>query len=186
MCSIKDTHSGLDPKARLVARGFEEPENDVRKESPTCSKDSLRASMAIIALKKWYLNTIDIKTTFLQGQTIDRDIYLQPPREAKTDRLWKLRKCVYSLADVSCKWYDQVKDFMLSVRYKMSLVGPAVFYYYQDGSLQEIITVHVDDFFWAGLIIFKRNVISNFNQDLKLGKKLPLHSNTLDWVFKSG
>ena len=42
----------------------------------------------------------------------------------------------------------------------MSLVDPAVFYFYQDGSLQGIIAVHVDDFFWAGLNIFKRNVIS--------------------------
>ena len=34
VCSIKNTDSGLVPKARLVARGFDEPENDVRKESP--------------------------------------------------------------------------------------------------------------------------------------------------------
>ena len=42
MCDIKNTDSGLAPKARLVTRGFEEPENDTRKESPACSKDSLR------------------------------------------------------------------------------------------------------------------------------------------------
>ena len=47
-----------------MARGFDEPENDVRKESPTCFKDSLRAIMASIAQKKWSLNTIDIKTAF--------------------------------------------------------------------------------------------------------------------------
>ena len=76
VCSFKNTDSGLVPKARLVARGFEEPENNVRKKSPTCSKDSLRVIMAIIAKKKWSLNTIDIKTAFLQGQTIERDIYI--------------------------------------------------------------------------------------------------------------
>ena len=42
VCNIKNTDSGLAPKARLVTRGFEEPENDTRKESPACSKDSLR------------------------------------------------------------------------------------------------------------------------------------------------
>ena len=112
VCSFQNTDSGLVPKARLVARGFEEPENDVRKESPTCSKDSLRVIMAIIAQKKWSLNTIDIKTAFLQGQTIEREIYLRPPREANTDKLWELRKCVYGLSDASRKWYDQVKEFI--------------------------------------------------------------------------
>ena len=152
---IPKTDSGLVLKARLVARGFEEPENDVRKESPTCSKYCLRVIMAIIAQKKWSLNTVDIKTAFLQGATIERDTYLRPPREAKTGNLWKLRKCAYGLADASHKWCDQVKDFMLSVGCKMSLVDPAVFYYYQDGSLQGIIAVYVDVLFWAGLIIFK-------------------------------
>ena len=59
ICNIESTDSGLVPKARLVARGFEEPENDVTKESPTCSKDSLQVIMAIIAQKKWSLETID-------------------------------------------------------------------------------------------------------------------------------
>ena len=169
--SFKNTDSGLVPKARLVARGFEEPENDVTKESPTCSKDSLRVIMAIITQKKWSLNTTDIKTAFFQGQTIEREIYLRPPREANTDKLWKLRNCVYGLSDASRKWYDQVKEFMLSVGCKMSVVDPAVFYYYQDGSLQGIIAVHVDDFFWAGLIIFKRNVISKLRSKFKVGKE---------------
>ena len=60
------TDSGLVQKARLVARGFEESEDDVRKEPSTCSKDYLRIIMAIIAQKKWSLNTIDITTAFLQ------------------------------------------------------------------------------------------------------------------------
>ena len=77
---------------RLVARGFEEPGNIVRKESPTCSKDSLRVIMAIIAQKKWSLNTINIETAFLQGQPIERYwyIYSRPTKEANTDKLRKL------------------------------------------------------------------------------------------------
>ena len=59
---------------------------------------------------------------------------------------------------------------MLSVGCKMSLVDPAVFYYRQDGSLQGI-AVHVDDFFWAGLIIFKRNVTSKLRSRFKVGKE---------------
>ena len=72
---------------------------------------------------------------------------------------------------MSRKWYDQVKEFMLSVGCKISLVDPAVFYYYQDGSLQGIIAVHVDDFFWAGLVIFKCNVISKLRSRFKVGNE---------------
>ena len=60
---------------------------------------------------------------------------------------------------------------MLSVGCKMSLVDPAVFYYYQDGSLRGIISVHVDDFFWAGLNIFKCNVISKLQLRFNVGKE---------------
>ena len=52
LLSIKNTDSWLVPKVRLVARDLEKEENDVRKESPSCSKDSLREIMAIIAQKK--------------------------------------------------------------------------------------------------------------------------------------
>ena len=55
----------------------------------------------------------------------------------------------------------------------MPLVDPAVFEFhcYQDGSLQGIIAVHVDDFFWSGLIIFKCNVISKLQSRFKVGKE---------------
>ena len=39
-------------KARLVARGFEELDlKDIRKDSPTCGKDSLRLCLTILASK---------------------------------------------------------------------------------------------------------------------------------------
>ena len=54
-------------KARLVARGFEE-DLDNRTDSPTCSKDSLRLSLALMKSFGWKCRTIDIKSAFLQGK----------------------------------------------------------------------------------------------------------------------
>ena len=34
---------------------------------------------AIIASKGWRYNGIDVKASFLQGKTIDRDVYIKPP-----------------------------------------------------------------------------------------------------------
>jgi transposase InsO family protein len=43
ICTLKETADGIKPKARLVARGFEEVETrDLPKDSPTCSTESLR------------------------------------------------------------------------------------------------------------------------------------------------
>ena len=50
-------------KARFVARGFDL--KNERTDSPTCSKDSLRIILVLIALMKWECKAIDIKAAFL-------------------------------------------------------------------------------------------------------------------------
>ena len=57
----------LKTKARLVARGFEETENNFRTDSP-----SLRVALTIAASKCWTVHSIGIKAAFLQGKPIDR------------------------------------------------------------------------------------------------------------------
>ena len=42
---------------------------------------------------------------------------------------WKLKKCVYGLADASLYWYNKVKEIMLGTGGNMSQVDPAVFYW---------------------------------------------------------
>ena len=104
---MKATKNGLQPKARLVARGFEEDcLSKFEKESPTCYKDTFRAVLSLAAQNKWNLQTIDIKTAFLQGETINRNVYIIPPTEAKckSNHIWKLNKCVYGLSDAPLKW----------------------------------------------------------------------------------
>ena len=91
------------PKAQLVARGFEEENlHEVPKDSWTCGKDALRVTLAIIATNKWELRSLDIKTAFLQGNKLSRDVYLKPlEANCETNFVWKLKKCVYGLPDAS-------------------------------------------------------------------------------------
>ena len=80
ICSLKDTTEGTIQKARLVARGFEEADKDnIPKDSPTCGSDSLRLVLAMISQRNWNLHTMDIKTAFLQGSEIEREICVRPP-----------------------------------------------------------------------------------------------------------
>lgn len=100
VCTLKATENGLIPKARLVARGFEELQVlELQKDSPTCASESLRLLVAVSCQKQWKLHSMDIKSAFLQGLELCRDIFIKPPPEANsTGTLWKLRKCVYGLA----------------------------------------------------------------------------------------
>ena len=83
---IIDGKNGV--KARLVARGFEEENlKNLRTDSPTCGKESLRILISIIVSKEWQINSLDIKAAFLQGKEIKRTLFLKPPIEAKTTNL---------------------------------------------------------------------------------------------------
>ncbi|XP_071317640.1 CD166 antigen homolog A isoform X1 [Trachinotus anak] len=69
VCTLKDTSTGQIPKARLVARGFEELEvSELQKDSPTCASESLRLLLAVICQRQWTLHSMDIKSAFLQGK----------------------------------------------------------------------------------------------------------------------
>ena len=53
---------------------------------------------------------MDIKTAFLQGKPLNRDVFIKPPKEAKTTNLWMLKKYVYGLNEASSYWYNCMAD----------------------------------------------------------------------------
>ena len=59
-------------------------------------------------INKWKFQAIDIKTAFAQGKQIEIMVYLQPLKEvntSNTNKIWKLRKCMYGLAETSRYWF---------------------------------------------------------------------------------
>ena len=70
-------------KARLVARGFEDMDISVQNtNSPTCTKESLRVALTVMAMNNWKCKSMDVNTAFLQGNPLTRKIFLKPPKEA--------------------------------------------------------------------------------------------------------
>ena len=147
-------------KARLVARGFEEENlNEIRKDSPTCSKENLRIVLAIISSHQWQASSLDVKSAFLQGNQIDRDLYLKPPKEADAGNLWKLKTTVHGLSDASRVWYLRVKEELFKVGTETCKYDKAIFYWRSQNILQGIISCHVDDFCWGGTELFKKKLM---------------------------
>jgi hypothetical protein len=125
-------------KARLVARGFEEHFVD-QADSPTIGKSAVRLFLTIVASKDWTVKTTDIKSAFLQGMTLDRDVFITPPKEAglSENKIWKLNRCLYGLNDGARKFYLSVQEHLLSkCGCEQSSLDPALFYYKVHGSLK--------------------------------------------------
>jgi transposase InsO family protein/ribonuclease HI len=146
-------------KARLVARGFEELDK-VQSDSPTISKSVMRVFLAICSSLSWTVCTTDIKSAFLQGQDLDRDVFIKPPSGFEDrHKLWKLKKCLYGLNDAARKFYLSVKSCLLRLGCKMSNLEPAFFVYKTGDVIHGVILCHVDDFLHGGDSEFQRNVI---------------------------
>jgi len=148
-------------KARLVARGFEDDLGERKVDSPTCARESLCLTLSLIAIKGWKCMAMDIKTAFLQGKPIEREIYLLPPKEFDDGiNVWKLKKAVYGLNEASWYWYTRVKDEFIKIGLTMSKFDEALFYKEKDGLCIGIIAVHVDDFIYGGLPEFETVIVS--------------------------
>ena len=85
-------------------RGFEE-ESEVQTDFPTTAKDIMRLFFALSSTLKWPVGSMDVKSAFLQGNEISHEIFVYPPPEAQVPKrkLWKLRKAVYGLNDISIR-----------------------------------------------------------------------------------
>ena len=154
------TDTGSKRKARLVARGFEEePLNSTETVSPTCRKESLRLLFSLTASFEWNLKSLDISSAFLQGKPIQRLVYLLPPKEfAKPGIVWKLNKCVYGLSDAAKMWYINVREQIEKAGLKKCLYDDALFFSRADTHVNGLMTVHVDDFIYAGTQEFQSSV----------------------------
>ena len=145
-------------KARLCARGFEEEQN-FRTDSPTCSREGVRIALTLIASNSWSLNSLDVKTAFLQGRPIEREVYVKPPKEAETNKIWKLNKTVYGLADASRSWYLKLRDELIRLGGTPLQLDQGIFTWYDGNSLIGIVICFVDDVLWGGSQKFKPYII---------------------------
>jgi hypothetical protein len=92
------------------------------------SKTAFRVLLTMAASKQWEIETTDIKRAFLQGQDLDRDVFLIPPKEANAlGKLWKLLKGLYGLKEACRLWYSKVKQSLLKNGCEEVVTEPGLF-----------------------------------------------------------
>ena len=159
----------LDIKARLVARGFEEDTSHLNKEAPTCGTDIVRLTVTMASSMGWNCHTVDVKAAYLQGDKINRDVYLTPPDEFNKGQLWKLKKTIYGLCDAARAWYKRVKSELKSLGVTISPLDNSLFFWHVDDILQGIICVYVDDFLFGGTQLFLDTIIKKLINKFRIG-----------------
>ena len=164
---------GSEIRARLVARGFEE-EVFADIDSPTVGKGMVRMVLTLAASMNWELKTTDIKSAFLQGLPLTRDVYLVPPPEADVEPgcIWKLKKCLYGLSDAARRFYDSVVEELIRCGCVKASFDHSFFYLKNtEGRLIGVIAAHIDDFLHAGTIEFEEKVMKKLCSRFLAGKQ---------------
>ena len=159
-------------KARLCVRGDQE-QASFRTDSPTVHKSSLNVFFMLAAEKGWHIQTGDVKCAFLQGEELDRDVYLRPPKERRIDgMIWKMRKPAYGLRDASRKFYLQLCTELKALGCKQSKYDPAVYLYYHNNDLEGVVLTHVDDLMHgSGGSVFYKCVMKPLKEIFKFGSE---------------
>ena len=156
-------------KARLVARGFEENTSNLQKDSPTCSREAVRILISIASSKQWICHTVDVKSAYLQGDKIQRNIHLRPPKEYNNGKIWKLKKTVYGLCDAARAWYMKIKHELKLMSVEICPLENSLFICIENNTLSGIICIYVDDFLWTGTELFYKKVIKSLESKFLIG-----------------
>ena len=96
----KSTQDQKKVKAQLVCRGFEELVK-VQSDSPTGSRETLHMLLTVAALKEWKIKSGDVKNGYLQGEMLDKEVYMEPPLEAKKPDNMEVEES--SIRDEQCR-----------------------------------------------------------------------------------
>ena len=104
------------PKARCVARGFQDQREDVDSNSPAASGDSRRCFIAIALARRLHVVIADVWQAYLNADlTSQSTVFLVPPtRFSKPGMVWRLNRAVYGLADAGTLWYECISARLLA------------------------------------------------------------------------
>ena len=71
--------TGSKIKYRLCTMGNSSEEfskDSFQFESPTCGRDTVKAILSLVPVNKWTIGTFDVSSAFFQGDTLERDVYV--------------------------------------------------------------------------------------------------------------
>ncbi|KAG6706623.1 hypothetical protein I3842_07G230600 [Carya illinoinensis] len=148
-------------KARLVVKGFQQKQGIDYSEifSPVVKITTIRMVLAMVATEDLFLEQLDVKTTFLNGD-LEEDIYMHQPEgfvvQGKEGSVCRLKKSLYGLNKAPRQWYKKFDNFMHSARYIRCKADHCCYVRHFD-NFYIILLLYVDDMLIAGASIDEIN-----------------------------
>ena len=190
--SITDEESGSivgrKPKARLIIRGYQDPDIlHLKRDSLTLNTQNRNMVLGIAACHGWSCYVGDIKTAFLNGDKTEaaRQIFAEPPEEVKQmlclkpHELFRIMKAVYGLLHAPKAWSDKLGKESAKQGWIQSKLEPCVWRLYQNGVLQGLIGIHVDDLLCTGAGDYFHNKIQGLRSCFPFGSWKDLQKETV-------
>ena len=147
--------SGRKPKARLVIRGFQDPEvGIVSTESPTLSRDGRMMILQTVSSLHWPIQSFDIKTAFLRGRSDERELAMEPVEEFKSmlqitnEHVLKLKGNAYGRVDAPLLFYKEFRSRLEDEGFEAHPLDNCIFLLrskFDPSKLDGILGTHVDD-----------------------------------------
>ena len=129
--------------------------------------------MSVAANEGHHIASVDITGAFLQGEKLDRDVFVKPPPDVLKEKpgyIWKLNKCLYGLIDASRNFYYRVRPLLEKKGFKIAGEDEAYFYKNVDRNLQGQVAIHVDDFLITGSNQFIEETVAFNSAKLRFQK----------------
>ena len=123
-----------------------------------------------MSTSKWKVRSIDVRCAFLQGEPIERNVYVVPPKEANTSNIWQLKKTIYGLRDASRAWYMKIRKELIKLQCHETL-DKGLFFWKIEEILHGIICLFVDDVLLGGSKLFHTTVIENLMKTFEFGSE---------------
>ena len=141
-------------KSRIVVQGHQE-RNEIRADAPTASVLAVNLLCSVAASSKWKIEMADASNAYLQSDGISRLLILRPPDPLPDPALagmyLRAKGTIYGTRDAGRGWWLKLKRVLTEAGWRPHPLEPAFFTFHaKDGSLQGLMTSHVDDLLYCG------------------------------------
>jgi hypothetical protein len=110
--------------------------------------------LSVAALEDYDVYSVNVKTTYLYGD-LDEEIYMEQPEgfrlPGKGDKVWRLRKALYSLKKAGLSWWKALSASMMKLGFKHCKSDTGIYVYKHPKTQEQIYAVvYVDDIIFMG------------------------------------
>lgn len=148
-------------KARLVLRGFQDPDLfNLDKASPTAARLGKLTLLSLAAVEGWQISCGDVRAAFLSGASFVRKLMVRLPKDCgpllgirSTEEVtMRMLKSAYGLADAPLLWFKEATRRLKKLKMIPQRLDQCTFGFYDSKTkkLLGMLILHVDDMLLAG------------------------------------